>query len=118
VAAPSTNAATHAATVDRTRCGFLTFPTDVPKPGCATVTCYPCLNDEAPPTAKVDRRRTRVRRGTIRPEDLTAWAACRATQAITTALTSREPEAVARALRFVGLTGHGAVVLTVFSSGD
>ncbi|MFJ8628569.1 hypothetical protein ACIRD3_37800 [Kitasatospora sp. NPDC093550] len=100
VIAPSSHAATHAAQDERTRCGFIIIPTDREKPGCSTVDCTPCLAPEAAATAKVDRRRSRARRGAYdAPGKLSTEAAMRTTNA----LTNREPKEAAEALRALSL---------------
>ncbi|GAA1219002.1 hypothetical protein GCM10009665_06280 [Kitasatospora nipponensis] len=113
VIAPSRHAATHAAKDERTRCGFLILGTDVERPGCSTVSCTPCLAPNAAATAKVDGRRVGARRSAkLAPEYLSTWATIRQQRAFAAAVTDREPVAVARALRSLGLTTeHHALVL-------
>ncbi|WP_033822967.1 hypothetical protein [Kitasatospora sp. MBT63] len=108
----SRTAATHAADADRTRCGFILLDIDVERPGCATVDCNPCLNEEAAETAKIDGRRIRTS-GTdkLSPESLAGWAEGQRQEAFEAAIASWEPVAAARAMRRFGLTTNAHLAL-------
>lgn len=117
----SRTAATHAANADRSRCGFILLDTDVEKPGCATVDCNPCLNEEAAETAKIDGRRIRTSdTNKLSPESLAGWAEARRKEALKAAITSWEPVAAARAMRRFGLIAddHLAVLLDLVDQLD